>query len=353
MNMYQLDDYDYQLPAELIAQVPANRRDQSRLLVLNRRDKSLKHNRFQDFCDHLQPRDVLVINDTRVVRARLTGTKGSGGRVELLILDPYKDPQSAERDGYTCLVKASKKPRPGSRIHLGQGLEASVLSPVTNGQVQIRFLGATVLAEVFERIGKVPLPPYIERHSGEPVAADLSSYQTVYAQNPGAVAAPTAGLHFSHELLHDLANQGVDIVRITLHVGYGTFSPIRVNDIRRHVMHAEYAEISAQAADRLEQARRDGHRLLAVGTTTVRTLEWVAQERGRLEPFSGLCRHYIYPGYQFRVVQAMLTNFHLPKSSLLLLVAAFAGRDQILAAYQQAIRNRYRFFSYGDAMLIL
>ncbi len=207
--------------------------------------------------------------------------------------------------------------------------------------------------KLLDHIGKVPLPPYVERQGGEPTANDLTSYQTVYARIPGAVAAPTAGLHFSQELLQRLVHQGVDIVRITLHVGYGTFSPIRARDIRRHTMHPEYAEVSTEAADRLEQARRYGHRLVAVGTTVVRTLEWVAQERGCIEPYRGLCNHYIYPGYQFRVVRAMLTNFHLPKSSLLLLVMAFAGRVRIRDAYQEAIRNRYRFFSYGDAMLIL
>jgi S-adenosylmethionine:tRNA ribosyltransferase-isomerase len=351
--MYSLDDYDYDLPKELIAQVPAERRDQSRLLVLDRHDGKLQHRVFEDVCHILNAQDLLVINDTRVVPARLSGTKDSGGSVELLILDPYKDPQSAQREGYTCLVKASKKPQPGSLIHLADGVKASVLGPVIHGQTQIHLNIDGPLAETLDHIGKVPLPPYVERQGRKPTANDLTSYQTVYAQIPGAVAAPTAGLHFSEQLLQRLVHQGVDIVRITLHVGYGTFSPIRARDIRRHTMHPEYAEISAEAADRLQKASRDGHRIVAVGTTVVRTLEGVAHNRGRIEPYRGLCNHYIYPGYQFRVVRAMLTNFHLPKSSLLVLVTAFAGRDHIRDAYEEAIRNRYRFFSYGDAMLIL
>jgi len=351
--MYSLDDYDYHLPKELIAQFPAERRDQSRLLVLDRQDGRLEHRVFEDVSHVLNARDLLVINDTRVVPARLAGTKDSGGRVELLILDPYKDPNSAQIEGYTCLIKASKKPQPGSVIHLADGVQAAVLGPVIHGQTQIRINTDAPLAEALERIGKVPLPPYVERQGGEPTANDLTSYQTVYAQTPGAVAAPTAGLHFSEQLLQRLVNQGVSIVRITLHVGYGTFSPIRARDIRHHVMHHEFAEVGAETAENLEKARRDGHRIVAVGTTVVRTLEWVAREHGCLGPYRGLCNHYIYPGYQFRVVGAMLTNFHLPKSSLLLLVMAFAGRDRIRDAYAEAIRDRYRFFSYGDAMLIL
>ncbi|HAA02854.1 MAG TPA: tRNA preQ1(34) S-adenosylmethionine ribosyltransferase-isomerase QueA [Syntrophobacteraceae bacterium] len=351
--MHRLEDYDYDLPRELIAQAPVGQRDQSRLLVLDRHDGSLRHLTFPDVSRYFGPYDVLVINDTQVVRARLSGTKDSGGRVELLILDPYKDSQLAQQEGYTCLIKASKKPRPGSLIHLMDGVEALVLSPVINGQARIRIIGNASMGEIFEQIGEIPLPPYIERRDAKPATNDSISYQTVYARIPGAVAAPTAGLHFSLELLRQLATQGVNIVKITLHVGYGTFSPIRTQDIRYHTMHPEYAEVSVETADRLERARRNGDRIVAVGTTVVRTLEWVAQERGCIEPYSGLCHHYIYPGYEFRVVQAMLTNFHLPKSSLLLLVMAFAGRDRIVAAYQEAIRNGYRFFSYGDAMLIL
>ena len=351
--MYSLDDYDYELPTELIAQLPAKRREDSRLLVLDRHGSRLEHRSFQDIYQFLSARDVLVINDTRVVRGRLCGTKDSGGRVELLILNPYIPPELAHQEGYACLVKASKKPQSGCRFTFADGFEAYLETPVINGRAQVRFVGSTPLTEILERIGLVPLPPYIERRGGESVADDLVSYQTVYAERPGAIAAPTAGLHFSRELLQGLRDQGVEVVPVTLHVGYGTFSPIREHDIRKHTMHPEYAEISPQAASRLERARMEGRRIVAVGTTVVRILEWVAHRHGRLEPFRGLCNHYIYPGYEFRVVQAMITNFHLPKSSLLLLVSAFAGRNRILAAYREAIRHKYRFFSYGDATLIL
>jgi S-adenosylmethionine:tRNA ribosyltransferase-isomerase len=351
--MYNLDDYTYDLPAGLIAQLPAKRREDSRLLVLNRRSGGLDHGNFLDIGRYLQPQDVLVVNDTRVVPGRLCGTKESGGRVELLVLDPYIEPNLADQQGYTCLVKASKKPRPGTRLVFGDGVEAYLVTPIRNGQAQVRFAGPTPLARILDRIGRVPLPPYIERGAEASTAEDLLAYQTVYAQRPGAVAAPTAGLHFSPELLQVLQHQGIEVMRITLHVGYGTFSPIREQDIRKHKMHAEFAEITAETAERLERARTAGRRIVAVGTTVVRVLEWVAQQYGRLEPFSGLCTHYIYPGYEFRVVQAMITNFHLPKSSLLLLVSAFAGRDAVMAAYREAVRRQYRFFSYGDAMLII
>ena len=352
-SAYHLENYHYELPPDLIAQVPSDRREASRLLVLDRLRNRIEHRRFEEIASYLKPGDVLVVNDTRVVPARLWGVKETGGRVELLVLDPYKDPELGSREGYRCLVKASKHSQQGSLITLQNGTRAILLTPAQEGKAQVRFLGSEPLLELLQRIGEVPLPPYIRREENRASIDDTTTYQTVYAQKPGAVAAPTAGLHFSASLLKELENHGVELATVTLHVGYGTFAPIRVEDIREHEMHSEYAEISLDSAERIAKASEKGRRIVAVGTTVVRTLEWVALNSRRVNPFSGLCNHYIYPGYRFKVVDAMITNFHLPQSTLLLLVSAFAGRKTILEAYQEAIRNTYRFFSYGDAMLIL
>lgn len=349
----RLEDFDYDLPSELIAQAPSPSRGTSRLLVLDRHEGRLEHRFFEDLRRYLKAGDVMVVNDTRVVPARLCGSKETGGRIELLVLDPYKDPAEGAKEGYRCLVKAAKRPKAGSRIQLEGGIEAQVLGRVEDGKAQVLFTGPLPLLDCLERVGKIPLPPYIRRDAGQDPFDDAKSYQTVYARSPGAVAAPTAGLHFSEILLEELRALGIAIVPVTLHVGYGTFAPIRVEDIRRHRMHPEHAEISPTSAEALRRAKTEGRRVIAVGTTVVRILEWVAQETGEPVPFSGLCNHYIYPGYRFRIVDGMVTNFHLPKSTLLLLVSAFAGRKNILNAYGEAIRERYRFYSYGDAMLIL
>ncbi len=351
---FAIEEYDYRLPSDLIAQTPSPRREASRLLVFDRRRNRIEHRRFEEILGYLRPGDVLVVNDTRVVRARLTGRKETGGKIELLVLDPYKNP--AEGEECACLVKAAKPVRCGQTIFCGKGVAAEVIEAPGEGRAQIVFRGGGSLLEILEDIGSVPLPPYIRREaeSGGPSAnGDASAYQTVYAGRPGAVAAPTAGLHFSRELLEKIELHGVEVVTVTLHVGYGTFAPLRVEDIREHRMHAEYAEISPDAANRIGKARAEGRRVAAVGTTSVRILEWSALSSGSVQPFSGLCNHYIYPGYRFSVVDAMITNFHLPKSTLLLLVSAFAGREAILGAYAEAVREEYRFFSYGDAMLIL
>lgn len=350
---YDLEQYHYDLPPALIAQTASDRRARSRLLVLDRSTNSLAHHHFGDLSTYLHRGDVLVVNDTRVVPARLHGSKETGGRVELLVLDPYKDPELGYREGYHCLLKASKRTQRGSLIQLSKGIQAQVLSPAREGKAHIRFLTSRPLLDFLPEIGEVPLPPYIHRQGGQTSAADTAGYQTVYAQRPGAVAAPTAGLHFSPSLLQELEERGIEVVRITLHVGYGTFAPIRVEDIRHHTMHSEYAEIPPTSARRLQQAIREGRRIVAVGTTVVRTLEWVALQHGGIAPFAGPCTHYIYPGYRFQVVGAMITNFHLPKSTLLLLVSAFAERNAVMRAYTEAISQGYRFFSYGDAMLIL
>ncbi len=350
---YRLDDYDYELPGRLIAQSPAPQRDRCRLLVLHRASGRLEHRSFRDLPDHLHAGDVLVLNDTRVVPARLLGRKDTGGRVELLVLDPYKDPDVGAREGYRCLLRASKPPRRGSRLFLEQGGMARVMGEVREGRVTVRFETGSPLLEILERAGRVPLPPYIRRNDDAVSLEDGRDYQTIYAAKPGAVAAPTAGLHFTKNLLGCLEEKGVETVRLTLHVGYGTFSPIRVEDIREHGIHAEWTEIGEEACQRIREARRGGRRVVAVGTTVVRALEYTAARFGEVSPFAGFCDHYIYPGFRFRVVDAMVTNFHLPKSSLILLVSAFAGRETILAAYAEAVRNEYRFYSYGDAMLIV
>jgi S-adenosylmethionine:tRNA ribosyltransferase-isomerase len=350
---FQLQHYQYDLPEHLIAQTPSNQRDRSRLLILDRRNGELHHSRFNEIDKFLQQGDVLVINDTRVVRARFNGRKTSGGAVELLVLDPYKDAGQGMDEGYQCLIKSAKRLHKNSEVILPEGICAKIVSEPKEGRAKVRFLSSATLGEVMERIGTVPLPPYIHRNGTQPPIDDKETYQTVYASTPGAVAAPTAGLHFTHELLQELHQRGVEIVRVTLHVGYGTFAPLRTEDIREHRMHPEYAEISPSAAQKLKLAKQEKRRVIAVGTTVVRVLEWVAALLGEVAPFTGLCNHYIYPDYRFRVTDGMITNFHLPGTSLLLLVAAFAGRTRILRAYKQAIEHGYRFYSYGDATLIL
>jgi S-adenosylmethionine:tRNA ribosyltransferase-isomerase len=350
---FRLEDYDYDLPPELIAQRPAPAREHSRLLVLDRSSAVVGHSRFDRIGQYLIPGDLLVVNDTRVVPARLTGRKKTGGLVELLVLDPYKPPASGSLEGYCCLVKASKGIRAGQVIELSEGVCAEVIADPMDGRAQVRFAGASGIVDILDRIGRTPLPPYIGRASGKAAPDDRSCYQTEYAKHPGAVAAPTAGLHFTKSLLNGLIGSGVEVAALTLHVGYGTFAPIRCADIREHRMHPEFIEIGKEAADAINRARHERRRVVAVGTTVVRTLEWVYEKEGEITPFRGMCDHYIYPGCRFAVVDCMVTNFHVPKSSLILLVSALAGRSRILSAYREAVRERYRFFSYGDAMLIL
>ncbi|MCU0588615.1 MAG: tRNA preQ1(34) S-adenosylmethionine ribosyltransferase-isomerase QueA [Syntrophobacteraceae bacterium] len=352
-RLYRLDFYDYSLPEELIAQSPLDDRSSSRLLVLNRSGTTLEHRRFEDALSYLRAGDVLVVNDTRVVPARLRGFKDSGGKVEILVLNPYQDAQVAEEEGYLCLLKASKPPRVGSTIQLGDSLELTVLSPVVDGRARVRFQTSEPLLDILDRMGETPLPPYIRPGLGTGGVDDRKAYQTVYASSPGAVAAPTAGLHFTAPLMESLERRAIERAAITLHVGYGTFSPIRAEDVRQHRMHSELVRVEPRAARQIQAALDEKRRVIAVGTTVVRALEWTFQRHGAVRPHLGLCDHYIYPGYTFKVVGGMITNFHLPRSSLMLLVSAFAGRDRILDAYREAIRARYRFFSFGDAMLIL
>lgn len=354
--MYALSDYNYQLPVELIAQKPVDRRDQSNLLVLDRATEKMSHHRFSALDNFFKSGDVLVVNDTAVIPGRLEGKKDTGGKVEVLICGFDGNcmlPKIKEDLVYECLVKAAKPPRTGSLFYFDEGLTAKVIER-GNGTYFIRFYTDHDFEMLLDRIGKVPLPPYIRRSPElKPPCDDRVAYQTVYASEKGAVAAPTAGLHFTAELLQRLKAKGIAVVAITLHVGYGTFLPVRAQDIRSHQMHSEAYSITRQAADKINSVRAAGHRVVAVGTTCVRTLEHASASGGHVQPGKGCCDLFIYPGYRFKAVDAMITNFHLPKSTLLMLVSAFAGREKVLNAYEEAIKRKYRFYSYGDAMLIV
>jgi len=343
------------LPADLIAQQPAWQRDRAKLLCLDRRTGGLSHAIFNAIGDFLKAGDVLVLNNTAVVPGRLEGQKETGGRIEVLIADFAGGQKSEKANGRfvcRCLVKASKRPLPGSWLLFAEELKAKVLDS-DHGVCTLEFYAPGNFESLLDKIGQVPLPPYIKRYSGGMSPCDdLTSYQTVYASRKGAVAAPTAGLHFTPELLRELRTGGIYIVELTLHVGYGTFMPVRVADIRRHQMHSEQFSISAPAAETINSARSTGHRVIAVGTTCVRTLEYAADANGRIKAGGGRCDLFIYPGYRFKIIDALITNFHLPKSTLLMLVTALAGRENVLNAYREAIRCRYRFYSYGDAMFI-
>ncbi len=349
-----LRDFNYTLPPELIAQQPATRREDSRLMVLKRAGEQIHNKLFRNIEDHFCSGDVLVINDTRVIPARLHGYKASGGKIEVFLVRRLH-----ERAGqcWICLTRSSKAPHPGTRLTLAQELDAEVLEGGEDGYRCIRFnySGPDFLAWL-DRKGSIPLPPYIER---EPRHQDLERYQTTFSSVPGAVAAPTAGLHFTPQILRNLHQKGVIVSPLTLHVGLGTFLPVRVDNILEHRMHAEAYSIPAQTAIAVNQAKTEGRRVVALGTTVTRTLEYAAMDKqGRQEgewihPGSGMTDMFIYPGYEFKIIDALLTNFHLPESTLLMLVSAFAGTDFTLRSYAQAVLERYRFFSYGDCMLIL
>jgi S-adenosylmethionine:tRNA ribosyltransferase-isomerase len=344
--MYFLEDYQYNLPKELIAQVPAQNRDESRMLVLNRLKGSIAHKRVVTLENYLRAGDVVVLNDTQVVPARLLGRKESGGGVELLVLHPATD-----QEPYRCLIKSSKPIKRDAILTFVNGLRARVCQQVVDGQTRVKFLDDRPLLEILERWGSVPLPPYIKRNGGAAQVDDTRFYQTVYSTKPGAVAAPTAGLHFTDDFLLRLKEKGVIVVTLTLHVSFGTFQPVRVADIRQHKLQEEFFEIPSETASAINHAKDRGKRVMAVGTTTVRALEFSASD-GRVTAGSGWCDLLIYPGYRFQIIDRLLTNFHLPGSSLILLVSAWAGRDLLLRAYDEAVRMRYRFYSYGNAMFI-
>lgn len=352
---FSLSDYDYDLPKERIAQRPAARRDLSRLLGLRRQSREISHHRFSDLAGLLKPDDVLVVNNTRVIPARLMGNKETGGRAEVLIIDyagaVYQNPARTAVE-CECLIRASKSPRPGTRIIFGPDLRA-VVTKARERTFQVAFTGRRPFDEILAGIGRVPLPPYIRRDDPDTAGIDDdAAYQTIYADQDGAVAAPTAGLHFSETLMAALKKKGIQVLALTLHVGYGTFMPVQSDDIRDHRIHCEYYSISEDVSHRINAARSEGRRIVAVGTTSVRALEYAAQPDGTVAAGKGACDLFIYPGYRFKVVEAMITNFHLPRSTLLMLVSAFAGRELILSAYRRAIDEHYRFYSYGDAMLI-
>ncbi|MEX1301619.1 MAG: tRNA preQ1(34) S-adenosylmethionine ribosyltransferase-isomerase QueA [Desulfotignum sp.] len=353
--MFDLSDYDYDLPEDLIAQKPCNTRSDSRLLHVHRSTHAVSHHGFADLPDLLQAGDLLVVNDTRVIPARLMGKKATGGRVEVLIIDYAQGMQHLEKTGAFqchCLVRASKMPKPESVLYFSERITGLVLA-VNEGVCEIRFSGGKQFVHYMKTAGSMPLPPYIKRGPDADMAdEDRKYYQTVYAKNDGAVAAPTAGLHFTKPLIDQLARKKIDMVHITLHVGYGTFVPVRVADIRNHRIHSEYYSLSTAAAGKINDAKQQGRRVVAVGTTSVRTLEYTADDQGRVAPGIGMCDLYIYPGFRFRCVDAMITNFHLPKSTLLMLVSAFYDRERMLNAYAEAVAEKYRFFSYGDAMFI-
>ncbi len=342
-------DFDFTLPGRLIAQQPAASRDASRLLALDRSSGTSSHHRFRDLVELLRPNDLLVINDTRVIPARLVGRKPSGGRVELLLVEAV-DP--ARSGLWRCMVKASRLPAVDSPVDLGPGLTARLVAPDPVGWQVLLEAADGRLESVLDRLGRMPLPPYIRRDGTEDDAIDRERYQTVYARRPGAIAAPTAGLHFTPELLVRLNDAGIAHTCVTLHVGLGTFRPVTTEQVEDHRIHREPYEISQSAARAIAATRRRSGRIVAVGTTVVRTLEASASPDGEIRPGSGDCSLFIYPGYRFRAVDAMITNFHLPRSTLLMLVSAFAGRERILEAYREAIESEYRFYSYGDAMLI-
>ena len=336
-------DFDYELPQELIAQDPLEQRDSSRLLILDKKTGERTHRIFHDIIDYLHEGDCLVINNTKVIPARLIGEReGTGGKVEVLLLKRKTD------NVWETLVKPGKKARPGMRLSFGGGLlHAEVQEVVDEGNRLIRFEYEGIFEEILDQLGQMPLPPYITHQ-----LKDKNRYQTVYAKYEGSAAAPTAGLHFTEELLQKIQEKGVKIARVTLHVGLGTFRPVKVDDVTQHHMHTEFYHVSQEAADIINETKKQGGRVICVGTTSCRTLESVSDEHGVVHASCGNTDIFIYPGYQFKVLDCLITNFHLPESTLLMLVSALAGKENIMAAYKEAVEMKYRFFSFGDAMFI-
>ena len=340
----KVTDFTFDLPEELIAQDPLEDRASSRLLALDKVTGERSHRHFRDIKEYLKPGDCLVINDTKVIPARLIGEKeGTGAKIEVLLL------KRKENDMWETLVKPGKKARPGARIAFGNGeLVAEVVDVLEEGNRLIHFEYEGIFEEVLDRLGQMPLPPYITHQ-----LQDKNRYQTVYAKHEGSAAAPTAGLHFTNELLKEIEEMGVKIAHVTLHVGLGTFRPVKVENVLEHHMHSEFYCIEQDAADMINETKANGGRVISVGTTSTRTLESAADENGNLTAKSGWTEIFIYPGYTFKVIDGLITNFHLPESTLLMLVSALAGREHVLAAYEEAVQERYRFFSFGDAMVII
>ncbi len=337
-------DYNYDLPKELIAQDPLEDRSSSRLMVIDRAGGTIEHRHFYDILDYIDAGDTLILNDTRVIPARLLGVREpSGGQAEILLL------KRVDADRWECLVRPGKRLKEGAGVVFGDGLlRARIESVLPDGNRIVSFAYEGIFEEVLDKLGEMPLPPYITHKLQDP-----GRYQTVYARYDGSAAAPTAGLHFTPKLLEDAASKGINIGYVTLHVGLGTFRPVQVEDVTKHKMHSEWYRVSESCADLINATRESGHRVICVGTTSCRTVESAADDNGRMKPVSGDTSIFIYPGYRFKVMDGLITNFHLPESTLLMLVSAFAGREKILSAYKEAVDLRYRFFSFGDAMLIL
>ena len=336
-------DFYYDLPEELIAQDPLEDRSSSRLLVLDKETGETSHHVFKEIVNYLNPGDCLVINDTKVIPARLIGAReGTGAKIEVLLLKRGAD------DVWETLVKPGRKAKPGTRISFGDGLlVGEVIDVVEEGNRLIRFEYEGIFEEILDQLGQMPLPPYITHQ-----LKDRDRYNTVYAEHPGSAAAPTAGLHFTPALLEEIKKKGVEIAHVTLHVRLGTFRPVKVDDVEHHHMHSEFYMIDEEAAEKINRTKDAGKRVICVGTTSCRTIESAADENGRLKACSGWTEIFIYPGYQFKILDCLITNFHLPESTLIMLVSALAGREHVLAAYEEAVRERYRFFSFGDAMFI-
>lgn len=345
MESMNLHDFYYDLPQELIAQDPLSDRSSSRLMVLDKKTGEIQHKIFKDVIDYLNPGDCLVINDTKVIPARLIGEKvGTGAAIEVLLLTRKQD----LKDTWEVLVKPGKKAKIGAQISFGGGkLIGEIVDIVEEGNRMIQFTYDGIFEEILDELGQMPLPPYITHR-----LEDKNRYQTVYAKHEGSAAAPTAGLHFTKELLERIQEKGIEIARVTLHVGLGTFRPVKTENILEHHMHSEFYTVTQEAADKINTARKNGGKIIAVGTTSTRTLESVGTEDGTVKAGSGWTQIFIYPGYQFKVIDSLITNFHLPESTLVMLVSALAGREHVLAAYEEAVNEKYRFFSFGDAMLI-
>ncbi len=340
----KVSDFNYDLPPELIAQVPIKNRDESRLMVLNREKQTIEHKIFKDIIDYLEPGDCLVRNNTKVIPARLYGIKEeTNANVEFLLLNRI------DGDIWEVMVRPGKKLKAGAKVTFGDGiLKAEILEQLDNGNRKVKFEYSGIFNEILDQIGLMPLPPYIHEKLKE-----KDRYQTVYAKYEGSAAAPTAGLHFTEELLEKLKEKGVEIANVTLHVGIGTFRPVKVENVEEHDMHSEHFYIKAEDAEKINKAKKEGHRVIAVGTTSCRVLESIADENGMVHETEGDTQIFIYPGYKFKCLDALITNFHLPESTLIMLVSALAGRDYIMKAYNEAVKEKYRFFSFGDAMFIM
>ena len=338
-----VSDFYYDLPEELIAQTPIEKRDESRLMVLNRASQTIEHKTFKDIIEYLEPGDCLVRNKTKVIPARLYGKKATGAKIEFLLLNRI------EGDIWECIVRPGHKLKPGTEVEFGDGiLKAKVLDVMEGGTRKVEFKYEGIFNEILDKIGLMPLPPYIHES-----LKDNDRYQTVYAKYEGSAAAPTAGLHFTPELFEKIKAKGIDVANVTLHVGIGTFRPVKVENVEEHHMHSEHFYIKQEDVDKINNAKKNGKRVIAVGTTSCRVLETIADENGMVKPTEGDTQIFIYPGYKYKCLDGLVTNFHLPESTLIMLVSALAGRDYIMKAYNEAVKERYRFFSFGDAMLIL